>query len=203
MTIFFILVLFMPFYFIKRYKVIEILFISILHVIQLTCSFRIIIIYDLDSKMLKMEQMLKIGNAICPMKDEIWQLMNAQLQVIKIIIISATKFIAFLRFRCQIVIFLAILPSLATKSAKNLKFCFANALYRDPRQYRKLRVPPLQVVLELSNPRGFFRSRCWYCLFWLPKVTISTQHWQCRQSDPKFTKKSKNVKNIFQYPQPK
>ena len=71
----------MPFYIIKRYKVIEILFISILHVIQLTCSFRIIIIYDLDFKMLKMEQMLKIGNATCPMKDEIWQLMNAQLQV--------------------------------------------------------------------------------------------------------------------------
>lgn len=32
----------------------------------------------------KTEQMLKTGNATCPMKDEIWPLMNVQLQVIKI-----------------------------------------------------------------------------------------------------------------------
>ena len=40
---------------------------------------------------------------------------------------------AFLRFRCRIVKFLAILPSLATKSAKNLKLCYYIVLYRAPR----------------------------------------------------------------------
>ena len=44
-----------------------------------------------------------------------------------------TQFIAFLRFRCQIVIFLAILQSLTTKTAKNLKLCYYIVLYRAPR----------------------------------------------------------------------
>ena len=70
-------------------------------------------------------------NQICyQLISSIYQMCSLSSFVINNIV---TKFIAFLRFRCQIVIFLPILPSLATKSAKNLKLRYYIVLYRAPR----------------------------------------------------------------------
>ena len=47
--------------------------------------------------------------------------------------IVTTYFFAFLRFRCHKGIFLAIIPRMATKSAKNLKMRCDNEPLREPR----------------------------------------------------------------------
>ena len=60
-------------------------------------------------------------------------------------------FFAFLRFRCHNGIFLAIMPRMATKSAKNLKLCCDNERYRYPQcrdNFGSLREP------RLSRPCG-------------------------------------------------
>jgi len=54
----------------------------------------------------------------------------------------------------------------------------ANLQFRDTNQYSKLRVPPLQVVLDISNPRRLYRSYCCLWRIWLLFWTFSQQYWQ-------------------------